>query len=69
MIVLGSEVGKIQKKISSINGDIKKVKEVKNLEAKDKLEIIEELKKEKEGQMNMVIGFYNMVKEEAARSR
>ena len=62
IVVLGQEVGKIQKEISSLNGDIRKVKEMKDLDDIDKREIIKELNQEKEKQMNIFIRAYNEAK-------
>ena len=62
IVVLGQEVGKIQKEISSLNGDIRKVRAMKDLDDIDKREIIKELNQEKEKQMNVFIRLYNKVK-------
>ncbi|MFA5240626.1 MAG: LPD38 domain-containing protein, partial [Phycisphaerae bacterium] len=62
LISLGKEVGSVQKKISSITSDIRRAQETKELDAKDKLEIIDELKKEKELIMNVFIKMHREIK-------
>jgi hypothetical protein len=58
IIALGKETGKIQKEILNITSDIRKAQETKELDAKDRLEIIEQLKAEKESVMNIYIKTY-----------
>jgi len=67
LISLGKDVGSIQKEISSITSDIRKVKEAAGLDAKDRLEIINDLNLAKEGLMNKFIKAHRTIKQKGER--
>lgn len=55
LVGLGEELGSLQKEISSLTSDIRKVREAKDIPAKDKLALIEEMKQQKETLMMQFI--------------
>lgn len=62
LILLGREVGKIQRQVSMLNSDIRKARELKQFPAEVRLDVIEQLKAEREALMMQFIRAHREVK-------